>query len=82
MALEVKRKPRESVQGLIRRFSQRIRRSGILVQARKIRFQEKPKSKQARKRAALRKEQLRKDYKKLEKLGKLEKFSKFKKFKR
>lgn len=70
MALEIKRKPRESTQGLIRRFSRRVRQSGVLIQARKIRFRKKPKSKQAKKRAALRREQLKKEYQKLEKLGK------------
>ncbi len=73
MTLEVKRKPRESVQGLIRRFTQRVRKSGVLVQARKIRFKNESRSKQAKKKAALRKEQLRKRYEKLEKLGKLKK---------
>lgn len=79
MALEVKRKPKESTQSLIRRFSQRIRQSGVLVQARKIRFKKKPKSKQAKKRAALRREQLRKEYQRLEKLGKLRKSRKSRK---
>ena len=70
MALEVKRKPKESTQSLIRRFTQRVRQSGVLIQARKIRFKKEPKSKQAKKKAALRREQLRKEYKRLEKLGK------------
>lgn len=69
MPLEIKRKQRESTQGLIRRFSQRVRRSGILVQARKNRFQEKSKSEEAKKRAALRKEELRKEYKMSAKMG-------------
>lgn len=69
MALEAKRKPQESVQGLIRRFSQKIRQSGILIQARKIRFKQKPKSEQAKKRAALRKKELKREYEELEKLG-------------
>ena len=69
MPLEVKRKQRESTQGLIRRFSQRVRRSGILRQARKIRFQKKEKSDEAKKRAALRKEQLKREYQRSEKMG-------------
>lgn len=73
MTLEVKRRPKESTQGLTRRFTQRVRRSGVLVQARKIRFKRESKSKQARKKAALRREQLKKRYEKLRKLGKLEK---------
>jgi len=70
MTLEVKRKPRESAQSLIRRFTQRVRRSGVLVQARKIRYKQEVKSRQAKKKAALRKEQLKKRYEELEKLGK------------
>jgi len=71
MPLEVKRKQRESTQGLIRRFSQRVRRSGILRQARKIRFQKKAKSDEAKKKAALRKEQLKREYQRSEKMGEL-----------
>jgi len=70
MSLEIKRKPRESTLGLIRRFSQRVRKSGILIQARKIRFQDEPKSKLAKKRTALRKNQLKEKYERLKKTGK------------
>lgn len=71
MTLEVTRKPRESVQSLIRRFTQAVRRSGILIQARKVQFQKEPKSKTAKKKEALRREELRKHYEKLKKLGKI-----------
>lgn len=70
MAIEIRRRPKESVQGLIRRFTQRVRKSGVLVQARKIRFKEEPKSKQAKKKAALRRKQLKERYEELKKLGK------------
>ena len=69
MALEIKKKSKETTQSLIRRFSQQFRRSGILIQARKIRFKDKNRSRGAVKRAALRKEELKKHYKKLAKLG-------------
>jgi len=71
MALEIKRKEKETSQSLIRRFSKRIRQSGILVQARKTRFRERPKSRQLKKRAALRREEMKKEYEKLKKLGKI-----------
>jgi len=71
MALEVKKQERETTQSLVRRFGKRIQQSGILLRARKTRFQARPKSHQAKKRAALRREELRKEYKKLKKLGKL-----------
>lgn len=72
MNLEIQRKERETSQSLIRRFSRRIRQSGILLRARKIRFRQRPKSKQMKKRAALRREELKKEYEKLKKLGKPE----------
>ena len=71
MPLEVQRKEKEHNQNLIRRFSKKIRRSGILIQARKNRFRKKPKSKELNKRSALRKEKAKKKYEKLRKLGKM-----------
>ena len=73
MALEIKRQLKETPQSLIYRFSKRIRQSGILLRARKARFKHRNKSRWAKKRAALRREELKKYYEKLEKLGKLEK---------
>ena len=70
MALEVKKEGRETSQNLIRRFSRRIKQSGILLRARKIRFKEKPKSHQMKKRSALRREELKKEYEKLKKMSK------------
>ncbi len=71
MALEVKKQERETAQSLVRRFGKRVQQSGILLRARKTRFNARPKSRQAKKKAALRREELRKEYKKLKKLGKL-----------
>jgi hypothetical protein len=71
MALEVKRQGRETSQGLVRRFGQRLQRSGVLIRARRTRFKTRNKSEQTKKREALRREELRKEYQKLEKLGKL-----------
>lgn len=71
MPLEVKRQNRETSQGLVRRFGQRLQRSGILRKVRKNRFKNRPKSNQAKKKEALRREELKKEYFKLEKLGKL-----------
>ncbi len=55
MVLEVKRKEKQGSHILIRHFIRQVKQSGILLQARKIRFFERPKNKQARKRIALRK---------------------------
>ena len=69
MALEIKKEGRETPQNLVRRFSRRMKQSGILLRARKARFKEREKSKQMKKRSALRREELKKEYEKLEKLG-------------
>jgi hypothetical protein len=71
MALEVKKQPKETSQSLVHRFSKRIRESGILLRARKVRFRQRKRSHQAKKASALRREELRKKYKELEKLGKI-----------
>jgi len=73
MALEIKKQNRETSQALIRRFTKSVQKSGILVRARKIRFRRKEKSKDMKKIAALRREEMKKEYEKLKKLGKLEK---------
>jgi ribosomal protein S21 len=72
MTLEAKKQQTQTTQGLIRRFTKRVQRSGILLRARKSRFRQRPKSRQMKKKAALRREKLRKEYEKLKKLGKLE----------
>lgn len=71
MPLEVKRKPNEDSKNLIRRFSRGIRRSGILHRVRENRYWASPKSDQLKKRSALKKKELRKEYKRKKKLGKL-----------
>ena len=70
MALKIHRRGRESSHSLVRRFTKSIRESGILIRTRKKRFKQRRKSEQARKRAALRKEELKKEYEKLKKMGK------------
>jgi len=71
MPLKVKKQNRESTQSLVRRFSQKMRKSGILLEARKKQFKRRKKSSQLKKRTALRREKLREKYEKLKKLGKL-----------
>lgn len=72
MPVEVRKRERESVQGLLRRFSKRIVQSGVLVRARRGRFYVPPLSKRQKKLSALRREKVRKEKEKLYKLGKLE----------
>ena len=73
MVLEVKKQPTESSQSLVRRFTRGIQQSGVLFGVRKRQFRHRPKSRQARRKAALRREEARKEYEKLRKMGKLEK---------
>lgn len=70
MPLEVRKQIKETNQALVRRFIRQLRQSGLLRQARKIQFRERKKSRNLKKRAALRREELKSQYKKLKKLGK------------
>jgi hypothetical protein len=72
MVLEVKKQEREPSQSLARRFQKRVQQSGLLLRVRKSRFKARTKSEQMKKRAALRREELKKKYEKLKKLGKIE----------
>ncbi len=71
MAKEIQKKEKETSQSLVRRFSGRLRKSGILLRMRRSQFHKRSKSKQLKKRAALRREELKKEYEKKKKLGKL-----------
>ena len=71
MTLEVKKQERETAQSLVRRFGKRVQQSGLLIRARKNRFRVSPKSHLAKKKAALRREELKIEYQKLKKLGKV-----------
>lgn len=71
MPLKVQKQGRESSQGVVRRFTQKLRRSGILLEARKNRFKQRPESAQLRKRSALRRAGKREEYLELKKLGKI-----------
>lgn len=71
MALEVDKNKNEDPQSLVKRFSRRMRRSGILHQARNNQYFEREKSEQLRKRAALRRKELQQEYEKKKKMGEL-----------
>jgi len=72
MPLEVRKKEKETSQNLVRRFSKRMKLSGILPRIRKTRFHKRSKSRQMKKKSALRREESKKEYEKLKKLGKIE----------
>lgn len=70
MALEIKKKEKESSQNLVRRFTKSIKGSGILIRTRKAAFRERKKSKEMKKKAALRREEIKREIVRLKKLGK------------
>ncbi len=72
MPVEVKKREKESVQSLLRRFSRRIQQSGVLIRTRRNRFYVAPLTKRQKKLGALRRLENRKEREKLYKLGKLE----------
>ncbi len=71
MALTIRKKEKESVQSLIKRFTRAVQRSGILVRAREKMYKDRNLSEEKKKRKALYREEMKKYYQKLEKLGKL-----------
>ena len=72
MPLEVKKQSdKETSQNLSRRFLQKVKKSGILLEVRKRRFKKKAKSKQMKKRSALRRAKKQEEYNELRKLGKI-----------
>lgn len=69
MPIEVKKKERETTGALLRRFSQRVKQSGVLLQAKNIRFHIPKKSKRAIRASALRRGQIQSARAQLEKMG-------------
>lgn len=68
---EAKKKKSETFESLLRRFNKKILQSGRILQAKKVRFKQKPVNKNLQKELALKKIQTR-DYKEyLKKVGKL-----------
>lgn len=68
-SFEIKRQERETNQSLIRRFTKRLKDSGILINAKKNRFRKRAKSSQMRKRALLRKLERQRSFERQRKLG-------------
>lgn len=71
MSLEIRKRPKETSQSLLHRFTKSIKQSGILIRAREIRFRKREKSQGMKRRAALRRQEKKKEYEKLRKLGKI-----------
>jgi len=70
--VEVKRKENESFDAFLRRFNKKSRESGVLLQARKIRYYTKKKNKRKLKEDALRRQKINEKKEWLRKIGKLD----------
>lgn len=70
--VRVTRREHETSGALIRRFTRRVQRSGIVLQARKIRFFQQKPNRGERRRSALRRSHIREERETLFKLGKLD----------
>ena len=70
MALEVRKKDKETSQNLVHRFTKTVRQSGMLIEVRSKQFRKKAKSELAKKRSAVRRVILRKEKIQREKLEK------------
>lgn len=70
MALEVKKKERETSQNLVHRFTKVVRQSGVLLEIRSKQFHKRAKSALAKKRSALRRVELKAERRKADKLAK------------
>ncbi len=69
--MKVQKQTRENSQSLVYRFTKAIQKSGILIEARKRKFFERPKSKNLKKRGALIRIEKKKEFERAKKLGRL-----------
>lgn len=70
--VSVNRRENESNTALIRRFTRRVQRAGIILEARKQRFFQNETNKTGKRRAAARREKKKAEYENLYKMGKLD----------
>lgn len=70
MALEIRKKQRENVQAMMRRFQKAVQQSGILLETRKRQFVKRVKSDNMQKKSALRKIENKKKYDLIKKMKK------------
>lgn len=73
--VEVTKKDNEGTDSLIRRFSRKVQQSGVLLQARKVRFYERKKSRRKVREEAQRRAELQAERERLIKLGELDEFA-------
>ena len=73
--LEVKRKGNESFESMLRRFTKKTIQSGKILQAKKIKFFTKQKTKKDMKDTALRRKEITSKMDYLKKIGKLDEYA-------
>lgn len=73
--VEVRRRQNEGPDSLVRRFSRKVQQSGVLLQARKIRFYTRKKSRAKLRIEAQRRAELQKERERLIKLGEIDEFA-------
>lgn len=73
--LEAKKREHENSEGLVRRFSRIVQQSGILIQAKKVRYYEPRKSRNRIREEAQRRVELQSERDRLIKLGEIDEFS-------
>ncbi len=67
--MELKRREGESISAFLYRFSKKIQRSGVLREAKKRRYKDRPVSRIKKRLSALHREQKKKEIEKTRKLG-------------
>jgi len=70
--IKVDRKDDENVESLIRRFKKKVLQNGVVPEARRRRFYERPKSKKQLREEAKRRSKIRDQKEHLKKIGKME----------
>ena len=73
--VEVQKKDNEGTESLVRRFSRKVQQSGVLLQARKIRFHTRKKSRRKQREEAQRRTELQTERERLIKLGEIDEFT-------
>ena len=71
MSLEIRKKQKENIQGMVRRFQKAVQQSGILLEMRGRQFTKRQKSGNMMKKSALRKIETKKKYDKIKKFKKI-----------
>lgn len=67
--IEVKKKDGESFESLMKRFSRKVQQSGLLIRARRLRYHDRTKSRNLKRRSALRRIELKTERDEMKRLG-------------